>query len=342
MGRASQSSGGSSGSASVTRSIGLSGSATSLSTSAPGAETSLQPPPPPPPASKEARLDFVFNCAIAQENGKPVYSVKFAPRSSIFAAVGGNVASIYKIDPSTSRCTLKQAFVDDDAEEIFYCADWSMVSGHSPVLVLAGMRGVVKAIDVTKNEVKCYLVGHGNDINDIKVHPIDANLLLTASKDETIRLWNLATGALIAIFCGRFGHRDQVLSIDIHPLGTCFASASMDTSVKIWNLDNPMLVDLIEKSYLDTGKESPGQMFQLPEFSTKNIHNNYVDFVGWVGNALLTNAVCDKVALWMPDNSLYQVKIVFNSSDYFISHPEGFYTNIRGHRCFCASIGYPG
>jgi polycomb protein EED len=83
----------------------------------------------------------------------------------------------------------------------------------------------------------------------------------------------------------------------------------MDTSVKIWNLDNILLVDLIERSYTEAGKDSPGQMFQMPEFSTKNVHNNYIDFVAWVGNALLTNAVCDKVALWMPDNSLYQVTV---------------------------------
>lgn len=45
------------------------------------------------------------------------------------------------------------------------------------------------------------LQGHGNDIHDIAVHPSSPALVLTASKDESVRLWNLSgPGCCVAVF----------------------------------------------------------------------------------------------------------------------------------------------
>ncbi len=39
------------------------------------------------------------------------------------------------------------------------------------------------------------LEGHGQPINDIAVHPIHPDWVVTASKDNSLRLWNIKTKA---------------------------------------------------------------------------------------------------------------------------------------------------
>ena len=52
-----------------------------------------------------------------------------------------------------------------------------------------------------------------DDIYDIKAKPNEPHLILSASKDFSIRLWNLNSFKQIAIFAGHRGHFAEVLSI---------------------------------------------------------------------------------------------------------------------------------
>lgn len=41
--------------------------------------------------------------------------------------------------------------------------------------------------------LQAQLEGHGSSINDIAVHPDLPNLVVTASRDQSLRMWNLRT-----------------------------------------------------------------------------------------------------------------------------------------------------
>ncbi len=70
-------------------------------------------------------------------------------------------------------------------------------------------------------------------IYDIKAHPIRDGLIFSGSADKSIRLWNVWTGTVAAIFGGEGGHIDAVLSMDVNMAGTLMVSTGFDTYVKV-------------------------------------------------------------------------------------------------------------
>ena len=94
---------------------------------------------------------------------------------------------------------------------------------------MIGRCGVVKGINCSNMTVDVLLKGHLSEIEDIKPFHMDYSLVLTSGKDESVRLWNIHSGICVAIFAGMKGHRDYILSVDIHPMDNCFVSGGQDS-----------------------------------------------------------------------------------------------------------------
>jgi len=158
--------------------------------------------------------------------------------------------------------------------------------------------------------------GHGDEICDLKFSQSDKWLLVTASKDESLRLWNLQTATCIAILSGHYGHRDSVISVAFHPLGHSIISGGMDTTIKMWSLNNDEMKDAIEDSFNLKPRALGGlkqdetdrryalrtRFEQDPYFSTKKLHTDYVDCVQFVGDLVLSkSSAMNTIVLWKPD-----------------------------------------
>jgi len=65
--------------------------------------------------------------------------------------------------------------------------------------------------------------------------------LASASRDNTIKLWNLETQKPIATLTG---HSDSVWSVAFSPDGNTLASASFDKTIKLWIWDVDKLMAL--------------------------------------------------------------------------------------------------
>ena len=172
------------------------------------------------------------------------------------------------------------------------------------LLIVAGFRGIIKLIDCHTCTLAGTLIGHGNHVNELMVHPKDSNLLFSASRDESLRMWNLKTRTCVVIFAGDKGHRDQVLSVDVHYLASSIVSASMDNTIKIWDLDTVQIRTSIDNSYNPPSEYSvipfKTTFSQFPSFSTRRVHTNYVDCVRWVGDLLISKSTDNTIVLWRP------------------------------------------
>lgn len=67
--------------------------------------------------------------------------------------------------------------------------------------------------------------------------------------DHALRLWNIQTDTLVAIFGGVEGHRDEVLSADYDLLGEKIMSCGMDHSLKLWRINSKRMMNAIKESY---------------------------------------------------------------------------------------------
>jgi WD40 repeat protein len=68
-----------------------------------------------------------------------------------------------------------------------------------------------------------HLIGHGAAINEVQFHPVHRRLLASASKDLTIKIWNIYSEVQVFICGGLHGHRDEVgdskITVFNHQLG---------------------------------------------------------------------------------------------------------------------------
>ena len=71
-------------------------------------------------------------------------------------------------------------------------------------------------------------------------------------------------------------------------------SCGMDHSLKLWKFDTNNIKEAIDLSYtLDTAKSKelfPTEWVHFPDFTTRDIHGNYVDCCKWFGNFVLSKS----------------------------------------------------
>ncbi|NMF67518.1 WD40 repeat domain-containing protein, partial [Brasilonema octagenarum] len=83
------------------------------------------------------------------------------------------------------------------------------------------------------------LEGHSDPVLSVVFSP-DGKTIATASRDKTVKLWNLSGQELLSLK----GHSGPVYSVVFSPDGKTIATASDDKTVKLWNLSGQELLSL--------------------------------------------------------------------------------------------------
>jgi len=266
---------------------------------------------------------------------RQLYAVAFHQHikgRNIFATAGGDRANVYeavKVEAKSdgNPCHLLQTYKDPNSDEKLYTCVWTVINERS-YLLTAGETGVIRMIDTKlQGHAKQFTV-HGNSVNELQIHPKYPDIMLSASKDQSVRLWNINKDICIAVFGGQNGHFDEVLSVDFSRTGDCFVSCGMDHQLMIWDIKPNAGTELIaqndlEKEIIDTDitpftsqksvqqaiEESfrhdpilPFKMINvaLPIFSTNEVHGNYVDTVKFLNKLILSKSCENFIEIWKP------------------------------------------
>jgi WD40 repeat protein len=78
------------------------------------------------------------------------------------------------------------------------------------------------------------LAGHSDRVLGVAVTP-DGRRAVSASKDKTLKVWDLVTGSELRTLTG---HSGSVNGVAVTPDGRCAVSASDDATLKVWDLES--------------------------------------------------------------------------------------------------------
>ncbi|MGC0120028.1 TIR domain-containing protein [Pseudoalteromonas piscicida] len=94
---------------------------------------------------------------------------------------------------------------------------------------------------VLGKDSKKELEKHFDSVTSVAISP-DSKIIASGSKDETIMLWDFASGKLIRKL---IGHNGAINSIDFSPDGRTLVSGSDDKKIMIWDVENYKLKGIL-------------------------------------------------------------------------------------------------
>lgn len=99
-------------------------------------------------------------------------------------------------------------------------------------------------------------------------------------------------------------------------------SCGMDHSLKLWKFNTSSIKEAISRSYthdtLKSKKSFDTELVHFPDFSTRDIHRNYVDCCRWFGNFVLSKSCENTIVCWKPGTlKSMEIKVVTLIKFYF-------------------------
>ena len=200
--------------------------------------------------------------------------------------------------------------------------------------LIGGEFSSIHVVDILSfDEITGYqLIGHKNKIYQIEVHPNIKEIILSAGKDCTVRLWNFKKPELLCIFGGPYSFESDVLCIDWNEPGEYFVGSGVDCVVRIYKLDE--IITKVIKSSLEKNSKQKTLIKSLPYYSCGNIHDNLIDCVKYNHNFIISKSVDGIIKEWKPlkdatgKDSFFLINIfVFNTKQLILGIKFAFFEN---------------
>jgi Tol biopolymer transport system component len=156
-----------------------------------------------------------------------VTSVAWSPDGRAIASAGYD-GTVQLWHPARGELLLTYRGHCDEVRRVAWSPDGTAIAS-------AGYDRSIQVWDATTGETLCVCRGHTNVVTSVAWSP-DGAYLVSGSRDHTVRLWYAANGDELALV---HEHRGMVNDVEWSPQPGlfAFASASNDTTVKVWQME---------------------------------------------------------------------------------------------------------
>jgi dipeptidyl aminopeptidase/acylaminoacyl peptidase len=181
-------------------------------------------PAPSKPASVKVTMPASIGATVA--NGAPVTALAFSPDAKLIAI--GAYARVLIVDTATGKVSATWKGHGDTVRSLCFTPDGKRIIAGGGV---SGAIGQVRVWDVPSSTETLVFGDHTDIVNQAAISP-DANTVITASSDKSLKVWELASGKLLQTLRD---HADQVLGVAYHASGKHIVSCGLDKSFKTWD-----------------------------------------------------------------------------------------------------------
>ncbi len=260
-----------------------------------------------------------------------VTTVAFSPNSSLLASGSrSGQVNIWNVDSAQLAYSLPSH--TNGVNSIAFSSDGKF-------LAVVGMDPKVELWDLEKKQGRTF-AGHAAEITSVA---FAGDMLISAGRDKTIRIWNVNTGATV----NSWETPAEINGISVNPQGDLLATADLDTTVRIWDIKAGALKTTLtghtaevwsvafspDGNSLASGSadhttivwdlKSPGQFQQLKRATDKvNTVAYSVD-----GKWLFTGSDDGTIVLWEAATHESVVTLVSlpGSDDWLVATPDGLF-----------------
>ena len=174
---------------------------------------------------------------IMHKHNGMVRCIAFTPDGRILAT-GGDDRKIQFWDMTERQVTMTLPLDDTAAHSLIFSQDAKTLVTGSYRKIKVWNIPVKQEISCLNVELKHSLIGHSHIVSSLALSE-DGKILVSASKDKTIKIWHLKTGELIRTFKG---HKDGVCAVALSKDEQIIASGSADKTIKLWHLETGELL----------------------------------------------------------------------------------------------------
>ena len=185
-----------------------------------------------------------------------VYGVALAPDGSSYAAIGkyDDLSSVFGTDGYGRYITIWDTTTGDRLGQIFEEGKTNDIgngyalayTSDSKTLIAGYESGDVVLWDIASGTKLTDESQHGDRVTAIHVHPVDGNSFVTSSYDQSVKIWDSASGKVTRTL---FGHSNWVADAKFSPDGTLIASVGYDEKINIWSASTGELIQTITGAY---------------------------------------------------------------------------------------------